>query len=67
MSKFDDRVNRAFMQGFDRTQDVCGLVPHTQEGEAEIVGIFVASVMELAERWGVDSQQAVVTVRKVLG
>jgi hypothetical protein len=42
-------------------------VPHSQEGEAEIVGIFVASVMELAKRWGVDSQQAVVTVRKVLG
>jgi hypothetical protein len=62
----DVAVNKAFFVGFDRTNDLLTTIPKGHEGEAEIVGLFIACVNELAERWDMSEKEAIKRVSRVI-
>lgn len=62
----DVALNKAFNVGLDRTDDLIELIPEGTDGEAELVGIYISVVLELANRWGCSAKQAVKHVSKVL-
>jgi hypothetical protein len=59
-------VNRAFFIGFDRTNDLIKMIPEGDEGEAELVGLFIACVNELAERWDMTEKEAILRVSNII-
>ena len=59
-------VNKAFFVGFDRTCDLVLLIPTGHDGEAELVGVFIAVVNELADRWRVTEKEAIKRVSAVI-
>jgi hypothetical protein len=61
-----EAVSKSFFIGHDRTIDLLELIPSGDEGEAEIVGIFIASIGELAQRWGMSEREAIKNVPRVI-
>jgi hypothetical protein len=59
-------VNKAFFVGFERTSDLMEVIPDGFDGEAEIVGVFVACVNELADRWKMTEREAIDRVAHVI-
>ena len=59
-SRMDEvAVNRSFFVGFDRTNDLLTFIEDTPEGEAEIVGVFIACATELSNRWDMSEREAI--------
>jgi hypothetical protein len=61
-----EAVNKMFFVGYDRTIDLLEVIPSGDEGEAEIVGIFIASIGELAQRWDMSEREAIKNVARVI-
>lgn len=61
-----EAVNRWFFIGHDRTVDLLEIIPPGDEGEAEIVGIFIAAIGALAERWDMTHREAIKRVSSVI-
>jgi hypothetical protein len=61
-----EAVSKSFLIGHDRTIDLLELIPSGDEGEAEIVGIFIASIGELAQRWDMSEREAIKNVARVI-
>jgi hypothetical protein len=61
-----EAVSKSFFVGHNRTVDLLELIPLGDEGEAEIVGIFIASIGELAERWDMSEREAIKNVARVI-
>jgi hypothetical protein len=61
-----EAVSKSFFIGHDRTIDLLELIPSGDEGEAEIVGIFIASIGELAQRWDMSEREAIKNVARVI-
>lgn len=64
--QYQESMNKAFHIGFDRTQDLLCLIEDGDEGEAELVGIFVSVLYELAQRWNVTSEEAIERIQTIL-
>jgi hypothetical protein len=61
-----EAVNSSFFIGHSRTVDLLEMIPDGDEGEAEIVGIFIASIGELAKRWDMSERDAIKNVARVI-
>jgi hypothetical protein len=61
-----EAVNTWFFVGHSRTVDLLEMIPDGDEGEAEIVGIFIASIGELAKRWDMSERDAIKKVARVI-
>jgi len=59
-------VNKCFFVGFDRTTDVLEITPEGDEGDAEIVGIFIACLNELSDRWNMSEREAMQRVASII-
>ena len=61
-----EALNKAFFVGHSRTIDLLEVIPYGDEGEADIVGIFIAAIGELAERWNMTEREAIKNVARVI-
>ena len=59
-------VNKCFFIGFERTADVLKVTPEGDEGDAEIVGIFIACLNELSDRWNMTEREAMSRVATII-
>ena len=59
-------VNKCFFYGFERTNDVLTVTPEGDEGDAEIVGIFIACLNELSDRWNMTEREAMSRVATII-
>jgi len=59
-------VNKHFFVGFERTNDLLTVIPEGDNGEAEIVGIFISCLNELSDRWNMTEREAIQRVASII-